>query len=223
VMDRWFGGVHAATVELLRRSGYRVVVPSGQGCCGALAAHQGDADEARRLARRNVAAFAGIGLVVADAAGCSAHLKEYGQWLGEEGAALAARVRDITEVIADAIEGGRLPQLASNGQKVAIQDPCHLRHVQRVVKAPRLILQAAGYQTVEIDPDAQCCGAAGIYSILRPKESAHLGRRIAERVRATGALVVASANPGCEIQLRSHLGPGFRIAHPVELYAERLG
>ncbi len=220
VMDPWFSSVHEATVGLLRRAGYRVVVPEAQTCCGALAAHDGHASEARRMARRNVAAFAGVDLIVADAAGCSAHLKEYGHWAGDVGAAMAERVRDVTEVVAELIVDGRLPRSELPRGPVAVQDPCHLRHAQRVVDAPRTILRAAGYEPVEIDQDAMCCGAAGTYAILRPDTSLELGRRKADQVRAAGSTVVASANPGCEMQLRSLLGPAYRVAHPVELYWE---
>lgn len=222
VMEPWFPQVHEATVGLLRRAGYRVVVPEAQTCCGALAAHDGHAAEAHRMARRNVAAFAGVDLIVADAAGCSAHLKEYGHWAGEAGETMAKRVRDVTEVVADLIDRGRLPRLGTPRGPVAVQDPCHLRHAQRIVDAPRTILRAAGYEPVEIDPDAMCCGAAGTYAILHPQTSLQLGERKANQIRASGSTIVASANPGCEMQLRSLLGAAYRVAHPVELYWEAL-
>lgn len=221
VMDPWFGAVHDATVELLRRAGYRVVVPAGQTCCGALAAHDGQATEARRLAAANLAAFSGVDVVVADAAGCSAHLKEYGHWVAD-GAELASRARDATEVVAGAIEAGWLPRLDSNGVPVAVQDPCHLRHAQRITRQPRMIVAAAGYTPVEIDPDGLCCGAAGLYSLLHPETSAELGRRKAAQVVASAAPIVASANPGCEMQLRAAVGRDVRVVHPVELYWEAL-
>lgn len=221
VMDPWFGAVHRAAIELLRRGGYIVEVPAAQTCCGALAAHDGAADEAASLAARNVAAFEGYDLVVADAAGCSAHLKELGHWT-ERGGEVATRVRDVTELVADLIDAGRLPELTGDLGEVAVQDPCHLRHAQRIVREPRRILEAAGYRPVEIDLEGRCCGAAGLYVILEPATSATLGRDKAEQVRASGPSVVASANPGCEMQLRSYLGPRFRIAHPVELYWEAL-
>ncbi len=221
VMDPWFAGVHTASIAVLRRAGYRVEVPAGQTCCGALAAHDGAADEARALAATNRQAFAGYDLIVADSAGCGAHLKEYESWApGGEG--WADRVRDITEVVAEAIADGRLPTQPETGTPVAMQDPCHLRHAQRIIEPPRAIVHAAGYTPVEIDPLAMCCGAAGVYSVLRPETSAELGGRKAAQVTATSARIVASANPGCEMQLRSHLGPGYRVAHPVELFAEAI-
>lgn len=221
VMDPWFNPVQEATMELLARAGYRVVVPENQTCCGALAAHDGDAADARRMARRNVEAFAGVDLVVATAAGCSAHLAEYGHW-ADGGDDLAGRSRDVTMVIADLIREGALPTLDVDRGPVAVQDPCHLRHAQRETAAPRTILRAAGYRPVDVDPAGMCCGAAGIYSLIHPETSAELGRRKAAEVGATGSTLVASANPGCEMQLRQHLDDWYRVAHPVELYLESL-
>ena len=222
VMDAWFGGVHDATVGLLQRAGYRVVVPESQTCCGALAAHDGQVDEARRLARTNVEAFAGFELIVSDSAGCTAHLKGYGHW-ADGGTGIEARARDVTEVVAGLIADGSLPRLPPSGRRAAVQDPCHLRHAQRIVAQPRDIIRAAGLEPVEIDPDGLCCGAAGIYSVLRPGTASELGERKARQVRAVAPDVVASANPGCEMQIRTHLGTGPPIAHPVELYWAALG
>jgi glycolate oxidase iron-sulfur subunit len=219
VMDLWFPRVHEATANLLRMAGYRVVAPRGQTCCGALAAHDGAAAVARRLASVNERAFSEVDVIVSDAAGCTAHLKEYRHWVPGGGSAWS-RVRDITEVIAGLIEEGVLPKVALDHGPVAVQDPCHLRHAQRILAAPRTVLRAAGYRPVELDPDGLCCGAAGIYAVLRPQASAELGMAKADQVRLSGCVTVASANPGCEMQLRAHLGGGFRIAHPVELYWE---
>ncbi len=221
VMDAWFGQVHDATVGLLAQAGYRVVVPESQTCCGALAAHDGHADDARRFAARNVDAFAGVDMIVSDSAGCTAHLKEYAHWDDRAGD-YGTRVVDVTELIASLIADGSLPTLTTNGERVAIQDPCHLRHAQRITAQPRRIVAAAGYTPVETDPDGMCCGAAGVYSVLNPATSAQLGTQKASQVTATACLIVASANPGCEMQLRAHLDSDHRVAHPVELYWERL-
>ena len=215
VMDAWFGPVHDATVGVLTRAGYDVVVPEEQTCCGALAAHDGHVQVSRELAMINAVAFGDADLIVSDSAGCTAHLKEYGTW-GVEG--VEDRVRDVTELVAELIASGDLPTLESDRGEVAVQDPCHLRHAQRITAAPRAILAAAGHRPVEIDPDGLCCGAAGIYSLLRPEASHELGSRKAAQVVASGAPVVSSANPGCEMQLRSHLDGKARVAHPVELY-----
>ncbi|MDH3498756.1 MAG: (Fe-S)-binding protein, partial [Acidimicrobiia bacterium] len=220
VMDRWFGAVHDATVGVLTQAGFDVVAPDTQTCCGALAAHDGEQKAARRLAARNEAAFAPYDVVISNSAGCTAHLKEYGHWV--DGSGVEAKVADVTEFVAALIDDGTLPELEGDGVPVAIQDPCHLRHAQRIVAPPRTLVRGAGFAPVEIDALGLCCGAAGIYSVLHPSTSADLGRQKAEQVAASGASVVASANPGCEMQLRSHLDTTVRVVHPIELYWEAL-
>jgi glycolate oxidase iron-sulfur subunit len=219
VQDQWFRPVNQAAVTLLERAGYRVEVPESQTCCGALAAHDGKAHEARALAQRNARALSGYDLVVATSAGCSAHLRDYGHWAAD-GDPVAAAAIDITVAVARAIDSGHLPRLAPGLGQIAIQDPCHLRHAQRVTAEPRSILEAAGFDVVEIDPSGMCCGAAGLYTVLQPGASGELGNRKADQVRSTGVMRVASANPGCEMQLRSSLGAGFEIAHPIEWYLQ---
>lgn len=217
IQDEWFRPVNQTAVRLLEMAGYRVEVPLGQTCCGALAAHDGKEAEARRLARRNVVALGSADVVVATAAGCSAHLAGYDHW-DERGDSIASRAADITVTIANAIEEGLLPASPVSRGRIAIQDPCHLRHAQRVIDQPRAILRAGGYDVVEIDDVALCCGAAGIYTILEPEASEALGNQKADQVRSTGVTRVASANPGCEMQLRSHLGVEYEVAHPIEWY-----
>ena len=215
IQDEWFRPVNTATVRLLQRAGYGVTVPKDQTCCGALAAHSGLPEQAERMSTQNLEAFAQFDTIVATAAGCSAHMRE-ARWADIE-------VLDVTVAIARAISEGRLPELPRNGTKIAVQDPCHLRHAQRVVVEPRQILAAAGYEVVEIDTTGLCCGAAGLYTINQPEASAQLGESKAQQVRDAGALRVASANPGCEMQLRSHLDSQYDIRHPVEWYAEAIG
>jgi len=221
VMDQWFQEVHDATRGVLQMAGYKVDVPETQQCCGALAAHEGAAGDAERMAKRNVAAFAGFDFIVADAAGCSAHLKDYGNW-HPDGESVASRTRDITEFVADLIASERLPELPGNRGSVAVHDPCHLRHAQGIFDAPRQIVRAAGYTPVEIDADGLCCGAAGLYMVYEHEAAEELGAKKAAQIRAAGPTTVVSANPGCEIQLRSQLGESFRVIHPVELYWEAL-
>jgi glycolate oxidase iron-sulfur subunit len=219
IQDQWFQPVNHAAVELLEMAGYRVEVPAGQTCCGALAAHDGKAPEAHQLAERNTLVFGGYDLVVATAAGCSAHLRDYGHWAdGGEGIGFAAL--DVTVAVARAIEIGLLPKVLASSGPIAIQDPCHLRHAQKVTVEPRLILEAAGHELIEIDPAGMCCGAAGLYTVLQPEASQELGNQKAAQVRSTGVTKVASANPGCEMQMRSSLGEGFEIAHPIEWYLQ---
>lgn len=220
VMDAWYSKTHSAVIQVLRTAGYRVVAPANQTCCGALAAHEGAAYDAARMAERNVAAFEGDDRIVVDSAGCSAHMKGYGHW-ADGGAALADRVVDANEFIAQLIEDGALPTV-DGGEPIAIQDPCHLRHAQRIVGAPRAILRAAGYNPVEIDPAGMCCGAAGAYQFSYPDVADQLGQVKAEQVAATGLKLVASPNPGCEMQLKTHLGDGYQISHPIEVYWQEI-
>lgn len=217
IQDEWFRPVNRTAVELLERGGYGVSVPKGQSCCGALAAHDGYASASKEMSEANKRVFSDFDLVVATAAGCSAHLTGY-EW-----EAANPRVLDITVAIANLITDGDLPTLPPNGLEIAIQDPCHLRHAQRVISEPRTILEAAGYSVVEIDPVAMCCGAAGMYTAHHPETSAELGDSKAQQVRATGVTRVASANPGCEMQLRRHLDDAHDVRHPIEWYAMAIG
>lgn len=214
VADAWFSDIHMATIEVLLAAGYRVDAPSSQTCCGALAVHDGFPRDAEAMSARNRDALRDADVIVVNVAGCGAHLKtdpEFGH-----------KVRDVTEIVAAAIEDGRLPRLPDNGEHVAIQDPCHLEHGQGIVSEPRLVLRAAGYEVLDVDPGGLCCGAAGTYLIDHPDTSAELGRRKAASVNATNARLVASANAGCEMQLRRYLDDSHEIRHPIELYARSL-
>jgi glycolate oxidase iron-sulfur subunit len=216
IQDEWFRPVNRTAVRLLEMAGYRVLAPEGQTCCGALAAHDGKAEAASAYQNVNTEVFGGCDIVVATAAGCSAHLGDYA-WPGHEPETI-----DVTVAVAHAIEDGRLPTLEAGKGPVAIQDPCHLRHAQRVVTEPRAVLTAAGYDVVETDPVGLCCGAAGMYTVLQPEASEQLGSQKAAQVRSTGVERVASANPGCEMQLRSHLGARYEVKHPIEWYHDAL-
>ncbi len=221
VADQWFPGLHEASVAVLTAAGYSVIAPASQTCCGALAAHSGFEDGAHRLASLNVKALPGEALIAVDVAGCGAHLKGYGAF-GAEGAAFAGRVRDINELVAEAIVSGRLPTLPGRGEAVAVIDPCHLEHGQRVVDQPRAVLRAAGYEVVDADRGGLCCGAAGIYQLDHGETGETLGVRKAAMVDATGATLVAAANAGCEMQLRRFLDDSKVVRHPVEYYAEAI-
>ena len=217
IQDQWFRPVNQAAIDLLEMAGHRVEVPKAQTCCGALAAHDGKAKEAHQMAAVNVGAFADYDMVVATGAGCSAHLGGYEHW-DDNGESVGEVSLDVTVAVARAIDDGRLPQLDTPRGEIAIQDPCHLRHAQGVIREPRQILEAAGYEVVESDEVAFCCGAAGLYTILQPEASAQLGNQKADQIRSTGVTRVASANPGCEMQLRSYLEDDYEIAHPIEWY-----
>ncbi len=214
VADAWFSDVHKATIELLLAAGYRVDAPRGQTCCGALAAHDGYADDANGMADTNRESLSDADLIVVNVAGCGAHLK------ADEG--LGPKVRDVTEVVAGAIADGRLPTLAPRGERVGGQDPCPLEHGQGIVTEPRAILAAGGYEVIDADPGGLCCGAAGTYLIDHPETSTELGHRKAATVERTGAKLVASSNAGCEMQLRRLLADGYKVRHPIEFYGRAL-
>ncbi len=218
VMPELFGGVNAATARVLARSGFEVVVPRTQGCCGALQAHAGHAAFARDLARRNLAAFAGADAVVVNSAGCGAVLREYGDWLGADGGALSQRVRDVCELLDEV--GLEVP-LGRVEARVCYDDPCHLVHGQGVREAPRRLLAAIpGVELVEHDDPTGCCGAAGTYNLTQPAMSRAVLARKMDALAAADPDVVASGNPGCLMQLRAGVmqrGLRARVAHPVEL------
>ncbi len=225
VMEGLFGHVHDATVRTLATNGVAVREIRAQVCCGALAAHAGDAAAARALARANVLAFdaAAPGLpVVTNSAGCGAMFKAYGEWLeddplAERAHAFAARVRDVSEVLAE-----RGPRRAGSlPLRVAYDAPCHLHHAQRVVEAPLALLGAIpDLELVPLEGSDRCCGSAGIYSLLQP----HLSLAVLEtKLRAIAAAapdVVATGNPGCLMQIGAGTllaGLDVEVCHPVEL------
>jgi glycolate oxidase iron-sulfur subunit len=226
VMHVAFANVHEATIRMLNRAHLNVVVPSDQGCCGAIAVHAGNDDFARDLARINIAAFerSGADVYVVNAAGCGSALKEYGRLLADDPAwrtraeAFAARVRDVTEVL-DAME---LPQARGRiDARVTYQEPCHLVHAQRVSAAPRRLLgKIPGLELVEMHESAVCCGSAGIYNLTEPEMAARLQARKVANIEATGATIVATANPGCAMQVAAGLrvaGVQASVKHIVEL------
>jgi glycolate oxidase iron-sulfur subunit len=223
IMPELFGSVNAATVQVLARNGFEVVVPHRQGCCGALHAHSGDFDYARTLAHENIAAFAGaeVDAVVVNSAGCGAAMRDAGHWLSEAGEAFAAGVRDVAEFL-DA-EGIRPPPGRVDAV-VCYDDPCHLIHGQGVGEAPRRLLeQIPGVVLRPHDDPAGCCGAAGIYNLTHSEMSRAVLARKLDALAAADPDVIASGNPGCLMQLRAGVqlrGLRGRVAHPIELLAE---
>lgn len=215
VQDRWFHDVNLATIRVLARNGWRVVVPPGQRCCGALHAHNGRLDTARRLAKANLSAFAGADVVVVNAAGCGAHMKEYADLVGYR-----LPVADLVEFLhAEGLrdDPGWLPEPTT----VAYHDACHAVRTQGIHHQPRALLgRIANLEVREIAHGDRCCGAAGLYNVTEPEMAGQLHREKALAVAATGASVVASANPGCSIQIAAGLraiGHRAEIVHPVQL------
>ena len=222
VAETAFARTNAATARLLQRAGVRVLVPRAQGCCGALPMHLGDVERARALARGAVSALgaSGVDWVVSNAAGCGALLREYGALLPDEpsAAALASRARDALELLA---ELGLPPAPRPLACTVAVHDPCHLAHAQGVRAQVRQLLAAvSGVRLVELEESDTCCGSAGTYNLTEPAMASRLLARKLERIAATGADVVAAANPGCILQIQAGLrahGANVPVLHIVEL------
>lgn len=232
IMSAAFGGVHEATIRMLRRAGLSIVVPRAQGCCGAIAVHAGDRQFARRVARRNIVAFeeSGADVYVANAAGCDSMLKEYGRLFEYDGlwreraARFSAQVRDVTEVL-DAMELPPPPRRIA--ERTTYQEPCHLAHAQRITGAPRrLLARVLSRPLVEMHESAICCGSAGIYNLTQPQMARRLQRRKTEAITSTGATVVATANPGCALQVAAGLREARYVAkvrHVVEILDDAYG
>jgi glycolate oxidase iron-sulfur subunit len=226
VQKIFFPGVNEATVRVLSAEGCEVVVPPGQGCCGALSAHSGRDAEAREMAKALIARFeaAGVDRVVLNAAGCGSTAKEYVRLLeGEPGwreraAAFASKARDVSEFLAE------LPPVARRNPlrlRVAYHDACHLAHAQGVRSQPRALLSAIpGLTLLEVPDGDQCCGSAGIYNIVEPGSAREIGERKAENVLSVAPDLLASANPGCTLQVQQILrsrGRSLPTAHPIEI------
>jgi len=219
----FFPEINLATARLLSAAGWEVVVPRGQGCCGALHLHAGRLDEFRAMARSLMATLGqDVDMVVTNAAGCGSALKEYGHWLGDELAErFAGLVKDISEVLVDA----DLP-LGELRETVTYHDACHLAHGQRVRAQPReLLRRIPGLTLVDLKDSDLCCGSAGVYNLLEPEMAAELGRRKVERIRETGARIVATGNPGCIMQISQQAleaGLVLEVMHPVTILSHAL-
>ena len=212
VMQGLFRHVHGATIRTLQVNGYDVREVGGQVCCGALHAHAGLGDEARALARANIAAFGGGDEpIVVNSAGCGAFMKEYG---GQ----FSARVRDVTELLA--ANGGPVPGGPLDLQ-VAYDPPCHLLHAQRIAEPPQRLFAAIPLLRLATVAGANdCCGSAGLFTLVEPEMSRTVLRTKLEALSAVAPQVVATGNPGCVMQLGAGLaarGTRTQVRHPVEL------
>ena len=215
VMDAWQRDTHRNTVKVLDAVDVTCRVP-GAACCGALHIHAGLTDDAKRLAKRVMASMPGDAPIVVNSAGCGAALKDYGHLLGtSEAKAFSARVRDASEFVAPLIDRLRVRRRLG---PVIVQDPCHLRHVQRAHLPVRTVLAAVA-DVVELDDEGLCCGAGGAYSALQPELAASVRERKLAAIARAGDQVVASANPGCAYHLAA---AGVQVRHPMDLVAEAL-
>jgi glycolate oxidase iron-sulfur subunit len=227
VQDVFFHRVNAATVRVLAAEGFDVVVPRDQQCCGALELHSGREAPALGRAKRTIETFEvlGVDAVVTNVAGCGSSMKEYGHLLADDAewsdraARFSASVRDVHEVLADALaDGGPRAQRHPIRARVAYHDACHLGHAQKVRAQPRAVLASIpGVELVDLPEAELCCGSAGIYNLLKPDAAGELGARKAANVRSVEPDVVVTANPGCLLQIGKHLEGERPLLHPVQL------
>jgi len=221
-----FARLNEATVRVLQKTGCEVVVPAGQGCCGALHVHSGLREDAQKLARRNIDAVltGGFDAILTNAAGCGSTLKEYGELLEDDaeyvvkGREFSSRMKDITEFLASFELNSRMGAVNAT---VTYQDSCHLAHGQRVRSAPRKLLSAVpGLNLQEMAGADICCGSAGIYNVVQNEMSAQILAHKMQTVNATHAEIIATANPGCMLQLQAGVrqhGSKQRVMHVVEI------
>jgi glycolate oxidase iron-sulfur subunit len=226
VQQVFFPSVNAATARVLSAEGCDVVIPAGQGCCGALSLHSGRRAEAAAFARRTIETFeqAGVDAVIVNAAGCGSAMKEYADLLAgdpawaDRAAAFSGKVRDFSEYLA---EIGPVAPRAELPLTIAYHDACHLGYGQRITAQPRSLLRAIpGVTLAELGDGGTCCGSAGIYNLVQPDAAAELGARKARAVQATGADLLVSANPGCTLQISRALAAGgaaMPMAHIAEV------
>ncbi len=225
VMEGLFTDTNRATERVLQKNGYPMIPARGQACCGALHAHAGDLNSARKLARRNIAAFekSGAEVIAVNSAGCGAMMKEYGHLLhddsewAERAANLSSKVRDVNELLAAVgpLPGNPLPL------RVTYDAPCHLVHAQRIVNPPLSVLAAIPkLELVPLRDSEMCCGAAGIYNLIEPETSDAVLEPKLANIAESGAPFVASANPGCLMQIGAGLlrtGSKAKAIHIVDL------
>jgi glycolate oxidase iron-sulfur subunit len=221
-----FGAHNRATARVLARNGWEVVIPPGQGCCGALNAHAGDHERAVAMAKTTIETFerTPVDAVIVNTSGCGAHMKAFGALLAGD-PAWAARARRFSQSVQDVSEFlAREPlrgPLAAVPMTITYHDPCHVVHGQKIRTQPRrLLAQVPGLRIVELKESDWCCGSAGIYNLTQPEMATRLLHRKVSHILATGAGAVVTANPGCILQIQSGLrahGSAARVMHLVEV------
>lgn len=214
VMDAWQREVHRETQSVLEYAGFTVRMSGDAApCCGALQAHAGLVDRTRRLAQRAMREMPGNQPILVNSAGCGAAMKDYGRLLDTaEARAFSHRVYDVGEWLAPRVD--RLPSVTPLDARVAVQDPCHLRHVQRAHQSTRAVLAPFVRELVELDDEGLCCGAGGAYSVLEPTSANSIRARKLAAISGASPDIVTSANPGCSMHLA---GAGVVTAHPMTL------
>jgi glycolate oxidase iron-sulfur subunit len=217
--------INWATMRVLAKNGVEVIIPRGQGCCGALMLHTGDEDHAQRLARHNLHVFpADVDAIITNAAGCGSGMKEYGLLFkgapDEEAANVFVRkVKDVSVLLAEL--GVQAPPPLAKPIKIAYHDACHLAHAQGVTAAPRQLLRTVPNVTLlEIPQSEICCGSAGTYNLEHPEVAEQLGQRKTQNILSTGCEAIVAGNIGCIVQIGAHLkqlGQSLPIYHTIEI------
>ncbi|HXT12408.1 MAG TPA: (Fe-S)-binding protein [Candidatus Angelobacter sp.] len=231
--DPIFSNVNRDTVLVLARNHCEVITPPRQSCCGSLHAHNGEWELARELARRNIDQFPPdqFDAIITNAGGCGSHLKHYAKLLSDDPAyrdrakLWDKKVKDIHEWL---METGLQPPSGRADlpvrQTVTYHDSCHLCHGQKITAQPRALLRLIpGLMLVDLPESSWCCGSAGIYNLTQPEMAGELLRRKLNHIKSTGARVVATANPGCLLQIINGAraeGLELRVVHPITLLAE---
>ena len=235
VQDLIYSELNRDTADVLLAHDCEVFTPRLQSCCGSLHAHNGELELAREMARRNIIALERamgsleqLDAIISNAGGCGSHLKNYAHLLHDDPAFAgraglwSQKLKDIHEWLATI--GIRRPASEPQAGRVTYHESCHLCHGQKITQQPRELLRAIpGLELVELPESNWCCGSAGIYNITQPEMSRKLLARKLGHIERTGAKVVASANPGCSVQLQAGLQQAaspVRVAHPISLLAE---
>jgi len=228
VADAMFGQTNWATARVLQHNGCEVVVPKNQACCGAIHYHNGAGDPAIDFAKINYNAFNDVDVVIVNVAGCGAMLKDYGHIaeelqpanaeLHEQLAAFSAKIRDISEFLA---ELGPITPTGAINIKATYHDACHLCHAQQIREQPRELLKLIpGLELVPLEESEICCGAAGSYNLTEPEMSDQLARRKRTNIHKTGADLVITGNAGCLLQIQAtlkHSDKPLPVMHPMDL------
>jgi len=227
VMDQFMGDIHRATIKVMQAHGIEVLAPKGQVCCGALMVHAGEADIARKLAKKNLEIFRGLGVdaIVNNSAGCGAMLKDYRHLIhdDDEIKQFSGMIKDVSQVL---YECEPVRPIRPLEKTLCYDEPCHLLHAQKISIQPKAIIQRIPKLKWVPLPDAEyCCGAAGIYNLTQPEMAAKILARKIEAIAGTKAELVTTGNPGCLMQIRNGCkaaGLTCEVLHPMELLARQL-
>jgi len=213
--------INDATIRLLTRLGAEVVIPKGQGCCGALTHHMGKETESHATAAKNIRAWvaemdAGLDAIVINTSGCGTTVKDYGHMFrNSDLAANAARVSAIALDVSEVLMKLDMPEGSAKDTKVAYHAACSLQHGQQIKTHPKTLLKKAGFTVLEPADSHLCCGSAGTYNLMQPEISGQLRDRKVQTLEALKPDIIAAGNIGCMMQIGS--ASETPIVHTVEL------